>query len=125
MMGWEPSSTRVHEARLDAETDEAARAQFDTAFDLDPRDDAWADTTEAAIAAAIESTSGALTLRAAECRSTLCRVELRGDRNALPPVAPFDGITWWLGDADSDATLLIVRDGAEIPLPADPEATPQ
>lgn len=120
---WEPSPRRGQESRDDAKTDEAARVQFAEAFDEEPRDEVWADATEAAIADAIDATAGGMTLRAAECRSTLCRIELRGDRDALPAVAPFDGVTWWLG-GDDDATLLLVRDGAELPLPADPDVTP-
>lgn len=105
----------------DPGTDAAARAQFDAAFELEPRDEAWATSTEAAIDALLAGTEDTPRVEVS-CRATLCRVELPGGRVELPSVPPLDGVTWWIGDREGPATLLLVRDDADIPLPTDPDA---
>lgn len=107
--------------RSDPASDAAARAQFDAAFEAEPRDDAWATATESAITAVLGGTEDALPVDVS-CRATLCRVELPGGRVALPSVPPLDGVAWWIGDREGSATLLLVRDDADIPLPTDPDA---
>lgn len=98
--------------------DVAALAQFDAAFADEDRDPAWSDATETRIAAMLASTPDAPMLDDVECRRTLCRVELRGEQRTLPSGAPFD-VAWWIEHDENAATLLLVRDGAEIPLPPD------
>jgi len=100
-----------------AATDAAAREQFDAAFAAEARDEAWASATEAAIEAILATTDGALRLVDLRCQSTLCRIRVDGDRDALPTSAHFAGVAWWLAEQGGHSTLLLVRDGAEIPLP--------
>ncbi len=102
--------------------DRLAQERFDAAFDAELRDDAWATETEQAIVAAIEAIDGALRIETVTCRATLCRVVLDGDREALPTTPPFDGIAWWTDGEQQRSILLLVREGAEPPLPSEPDA---
>lgn len=110
-------SEAEHARALDA----LAVQRFDAAFAQETRDEEWAEATEQAISDAIAATDDALRVDSLECRVALCRVELVGDREALPSTPPFDGIAWWSGPDEGRATLMIVRDGVEPPLPRDDE----
>jgi hypothetical protein len=111
---WSPGAAEDPEVAQDV----AALAQFDAAFADEERDPMWSAETEARIAAQLASTPDAPALEDVECRRTLCRLELRGPRRALPSGDPFD-VAWWIEHDDDAATLLLVRDGAELPLPRD------
>ena len=106
-----------HERALD----ELAAVRFDAAFAVEARDEVWAAATAQASVDAIATTDDALRIESLECRAALCRVELTGRRAALPPSPPFDGVVWWSGPDEGTATLLLVRDGAEPPLPSEAE----
>lgn len=122
---WRWPQTEVREAPRDdddvvvAERDRRAEQMFDAAFEHESIDEAWATTTEQAVALALADVAPRLELRSVACRTTLCRVELHGDREALPSDGPLSGVAWWVGPEQGDATLLIVREGAEIPLPGE------
>ena len=107
------------DVHADAALDASALVRFDAAFAEQSRDPEWGRATERAIRAILRDTAGAPVLEHVECKTTLCRVELRGSAETLPTTAPFDGIVWWLAGEDGRAQLLVVRDDAEIPLPAE------
>jgi len=98
-----------------AEHDARALAAFDAAFEVEARDEAWSAATEADIAATLAAATGAPALDEVECRSTLCRVELRGEMADLPETGPFRETGWWIDDGGGAATLLLVREDAELP----------
>jgi hypothetical protein len=100
----------------DGERDLAALARFDAAFADEDRDPQWSDETEARISALFASTPETPALEDVECRRTLCRIDVRGSSRTLPTGDPFE-LAWWIDHEDEQATLLLVRDGAEIPLP--------
>jgi hypothetical protein len=99
--------------------DASALASFDEAFAGQGVDPGWSDATKRSIRATLSATPDAPVLERADCRSTLCRLELRGSADTLPTAPPFDGIAWWIDGGDGRAQLLLVRDGAEIPLPTE------
>jgi hypothetical protein len=98
-----------------ADHDARALAAFDIAFEAEVRDEAWSAAAEADIAATLATAPGAPALDEVECRSTLCRVELHGEMASLPETGPFRETGWWIDDGGGAATLLLVREDAEIP----------
>jgi hypothetical protein len=99
--------------------DASALASFDEAFAVQAPDPEWSDATERAIREMLAATADAPVLERLDCRSTLCRIEVRGSADTLPTGPPFDGVNWWVDTGDGRAQLLLVREGAEIPLPAE------
>jgi len=109
--------------------EERSRARFrllDDAIDFEELDSGWSRNAELEIADAVEAAAEqGLSLAAAECRSTLCRIRVAVDpaapedeaMRALLDAAPWSGERFFRfkGGQDGGGVLYLAREGARLP----------
>lgn len=102
----------------EAESTARTARRLDALMAGEVRDDAWADAAERDFEDVAQAPGVGVIASRAECRATLCRVEVQLDAVAPPDFLeqvatsePWNGGGWWEATGDSAVTVYVARAG--------------